>query len=197
MFNNVRWLSRGKVLERFVECFEEITVFIENKDLANFPQISDHKWVSNLMFFTDLSVHMNELNLKLQGFGKSIDVMFVYIKSFESKLKILKRDIETKTYKYFLRIKKYFKKATTAGVMESILMYQNIVNSLFEQFSERFDQFRSLEQTIKIIKYPDVVVYSTLELKDFQWMQIDDLEMQLADFQGSIWTCVCRLKVET
>ncbi|KAK1346312.1 hypothetical protein QTO34_000166, partial [Cnephaeus nilssonii] len=24
MYNNVRWLSRGKVLERFVECFEEI-----------------------------------------------------------------------------------------------------------------------------------------------------------------------------
>jgi hypothetical protein len=190
MFNNVRWPSRGKVLERFVECFEEITAFIENKDLANFPQINDHKWVSNLMFFTDLSVHMNELNLKLQGFGKSIDVMFGYIKSFESKLKIFKRDIETKTYKYFPRIKKYFEKATTTSVMESILMYQNIVDSLLEQFSERFNQFRSLEETIKIIKYPDVVVYSTLELKDFQWMQIDDLEMQLADFQDSIWTHV-------
>ncbi|KAK1346447.1 hypothetical protein QTO34_000303 [Cnephaeus nilssonii] len=26
MYNNVRWLSRGKVLERFVECFEEIKI---------------------------------------------------------------------------------------------------------------------------------------------------------------------------
>ncbi|XP_014400103.1 PREDICTED: general transcription factor II-I repeat domain-containing protein 2B-like [Myotis brandtii] len=117
MFNNVRWLSRGKVLERFVECFEEITVFIENKDLANFPQINDHKWVSNLMFFTDLSVHMNELNLKC----KSIDIMFGYIKSFESRLKIFKRDIETKTYKYFPRIKKYFEKATTMSEWSSYL----------------------------------------------------------------------------
>jgi hypothetical protein len=69
-------------------------------------------------------------------------------------------------------------------------MYQNIVDSLLEQFSEGFNQFRSLEETFKIIKYLDVVVYSTLELKDSQWMQIDDLEMQLADFQDSIWTHV-------
>ena len=27
MYNNVRWLSRGKVLERFVECLDEITIF--------------------------------------------------------------------------------------------------------------------------------------------------------------------------
>ncbi|XP_069588396.1 general transcription factor II-I repeat domain-containing protein 2-like [Ranitomeya imitator] len=107
MYNNVRWLSRGKVLERFVECFEEIKVFLEDKNLGNFPQLYDSKWVNNLMFFTDLSVHINELNLKLQGFGKSIDVMFGYIKAFESKLKIFKRDVDTKTYKYFPRVTKY------------------------------------------------------------------------------------------
>ncbi|XP_071978773.1 general transcription factor II-I repeat domain-containing protein 2-like [Engystomops pustulosus] len=146
MYNNVRWLSRGKVLERFVECFEEIKVFLEDKDLGNFPQLYDSKWVNTLMFFTDISVHINELNLNLQGFGKSIDVMFGYIKAFESKLKIFKQD-----------------------------------------FSDRFNQFRSLEQTMKIMKYPDVVVYSSLELNGFQWIQIDDLEMQLVEFQESIW----------
>ncbi|KAK1346383.1 hypothetical protein QTO34_000238 [Cnephaeus nilssonii] len=31
MYNNVRWLSRGNVLECFVECFEEIKVF-NNRD---------------------------------------------------------------------------------------------------------------------------------------------------------------------
>ncbi|KAK1345510.1 hypothetical protein QTO34_007968 [Cnephaeus nilssonii] len=106
MYNNVRWLSRGKVLKRSVECFEEIKVFLDDKDLGNFPQLNDEKWVSTLMFFKDLSVHINELNLKLQGFGKSIDVMFGYIKAFESKVNIFKRDVETKTYKYFLRVTK-------------------------------------------------------------------------------------------
>jgi len=193
MYNNVRWLSRGKVLERFVECFEEIKVFLDDKDLGNFPQLNDDKWVNTLMFFTDLSVHINELNLKLQGFGKSIDVMFGYIKAFESKVKIFKRDVETKTYKYFPRVTKYFEKASAAVQNEMELLhmkYQHVLDSLLDQFSDRFSQFRSLEQTMKIIKYPDVVVYSSLELNGFQWMQIDDLEMQLAEFQDSIWAQV-------
>ncbi|KAK1345753.1 hypothetical protein QTO34_008217 [Cnephaeus nilssonii] len=79
MYNNVRWLSGGKVLERFVECFEEIKVFLDDKDLGNFPQLNDDKWVNTLMFFTDLAVHINELNLKLQGFDKSIDVMLLKV----------------------------------------------------------------------------------------------------------------------
>ncbi|KAK1328732.1 hypothetical protein QTO34_012307 [Cnephaeus nilssonii] len=189
MYNNVRWLSRGKVLERFVECFEEIKVFLDDKDLGNFPQLNDDKWANTLY----LSVHINELNLKLQGFGKSIDVMFGYIKAFESKVKVFKRDVETKTYKYFPRVTKYFEKASAAVQNEMELLhmkYQHVLDSLLDQFSDRFSQFRSLEQTMKIIKYPDVVIYSSLELNGFQWMQIDDLEMQLAEFQDSIWAQV-------
>ncbi|KAM4026769.1 general transcription factor II-I repeat domain-containing protein 2A-like [Anomaloglossus baeobatrachus] len=161
--------------------------------LLMYNNLYDSKWVNNLMFFTDLSVHINELNLKLQGFGKSIDVMFGYIKAFESKLKIFKRDVETKTYKYFPRVTKYFEKASAAvqNEMEPLhIKYQHVLDSLLDQFSDRFNQFRSLEQTMKIIKYPDVVVYSSLELNGFQWMQIDDLKMQLAEFQDSIWAQV-------
>ncbi|KAK1345459.1 hypothetical protein QTO34_007916 [Cnephaeus nilssonii] len=132
MYNNVRWLNRGKVLERFVECFEEIKVFLDDKDLGNFPQLNDDKWVNTLMFYTDLSVHINELNLKLQGFGKSIDVMFGCIKAFESKVKIFKRDVETKTCKYFPRVTKYFEKASAAVQNEMELLhmkYQHVLDS--------------------------------------------------------------------
>ncbi|KAK1341720.1 hypothetical protein QTO34_016468 [Cnephaeus nilssonii] len=38
MYNNVRWLSRGKVLERFVECFEEIKKDLPYTQLPIIPQ---------------------------------------------------------------------------------------------------------------------------------------------------------------
>lgn len=179
----MRWLSQGKVLERFVESFDKILLFIENKDLINVPQIKNHIWISNLMFFTDLSVNMNELNL--QGLGKSFEVIFGYIKSFEVNFKFSSEILKLKHISIFLA---YFDKATAPCEMKSILLYQNIIYPLIQQFSERFNQFRSLEQTIKIIKCPDVVDNNTLELKDFKLMQIDDLGMQLVDFQNSIWT---------
>ncbi|CAL1531256.1 unnamed protein product [Lymnaea stagnalis] len=193
MHNNLRWLSRGKVLEIFVHCYEEIKSFIENKNIEQFPQLSDVEWASNLMFFTDLSVHMNELNLKLQGFGKSIDITLGYVKAFETKLQIFKRDVETKTYKYFPRLKKYFDEVNSGGQneMEPLLVkYLHILNSIIDQFGERFNKFRSLEQTFKIIKYPDVVVYTAMDLDDFQWLPIEELELQLAEFQSSNWTTV-------
>ena len=31
MYNNVRWLSRGSVLERLVKCLDEIRLFLQNE----------------------------------------------------------------------------------------------------------------------------------------------------------------------
>ena len=106
MYNNVRWLSRGKVLERFVECLNETKLFLIMKNNNNFPELDDDARLSKVIFLTDLSMHLNELNVKLQGYGKSIEIMFGIIIAFESKLHIFQRDLETKSYKYFLRLKK-------------------------------------------------------------------------------------------
>ena len=57
-----------------------------------------------LMCFTELSVYLNKLNVKLQGYGKSFDAMYGHVSAFESKLDIFQRDLETKAYKYFPRL---------------------------------------------------------------------------------------------
>jgi hypothetical protein len=59
------------------------------------------------MFFTDFSLHLNDLNTKLQGFDKTIDVMFDNLKVFEIKLKIFKRDVDSGTFKYFPNLQKH------------------------------------------------------------------------------------------
>lgn len=41
MHSNVRWLSWGKILERFVERYEEIKLDIENKHLEQLPEFND------------------------------------------------------------------------------------------------------------------------------------------------------------
>ena len=85
MYNNVRWLSRGLVLKRFVECFNDIKIFLNDHHIS-YQELSDYKWVSKRVFFADFCEHLNELNIKLQGSGKALDVKFGYIKTFEKKL---------------------------------------------------------------------------------------------------------------
>src|SRR6218665_2960879 len=71
MYNRVHWLSRGRVLERFVECLDEIRMFMDESK-QKYSELTDVEWLSRLMLFTDFTLHLNELNTKLQGlFWKS------------------------------------------------------------------------------------------------------------------------------
>ncbi|GFW09551.1 general transcription factor II-I repeat domain-containing protein 2B [Trichonephila clavipes] len=84
-YNNVRWLSRGNVLQRFVDCLEEIRLFLQNESkIEQYPQLMDIMWLLKLMFFTDICQHFNELNIKLQGPNKTVIVMMDLMPAFES-----------------------------------------------------------------------------------------------------------------
>lgn len=102
------------------------------------------------------SVHVNEPNLKLQCFGEVTDFLFGCTNLMKVNLKFL-NNAQILTYKYFLRIEKYFGKATINCEMDYVHTYQNIIQALLENSSKRFKQFKSLEKTIKVIKYPNVV----------------------------------------
>ena len=67
------------------------------KNNNDFPELDYDAWLSKLIFFTDLSMHLNELNVKLQGYGIGIEIMLGIIIAFESKLHIFQRALETKS----------------------------------------------------------------------------------------------------
>ena len=109
MYYNVQWLSRGKVLQRFVECLDEIILFLTTKKiLEKYKELSDGQWILKLMFFTDLCLHVNELNSGLQVRNKAIITMCDLVKAFAAKLQVFYRDVASKTFKYFENTKKYF-----------------------------------------------------------------------------------------
>lgn len=190
MHNSVRWLSRGRVLERFVECLNEVRIFL-NENKQTFSELTDVDWLSRLMFFTDLSLHLNEVNTKLQGFGKTVDIMFDIIKAFEMKLRIFKRDVENKDFKYFPHLKKHYAELEIHEAVdfeEHLKLFSEIINTTLEQFSLRFVQFRKFEETAKFMKYPDTVILENLDMETFDWMDLRDFEMQLVELQSSsIW----------
>jgi len=53
------------------------------------------------------------------------------------------------------------------------------------EFSTRFNQFKEFEETVKIIIYLDTLSFEKLNLKVFEWLNLDDFEMLLVDFQPS------------
>ncbi|GFX84435.1 general transcription factor II-I repeat domain-containing protein 2A [Trichonephila clavipes] len=155
MYNNVRWLSRGNVLQRFVDFLEEIRLFLQNESkIEQYRQLMDIMWLLKLMFFTDICQHFNELNIKLQGPNKTVIVMMDLIHVFEAKLYVFRNDIITKNYKYFPNLNKNIKdldvqeKRNEEKVIDDFI---SIMDSLIKEFSARFSQFKELLETFKFI----------------------------------------------
>ncbi|XP_076820963.1 general transcription factor II-I repeat domain-containing protein 2-like [Clavelina lepadiformis] len=66
---DVRWLSRGKVLKRFIALKDEIKKFLETEP-KKFSELDDLSWNEDLFFLCDITSHLNDLNMKLQGKGR-------------------------------------------------------------------------------------------------------------------------------
>ena len=64
---------------------------------------------------------------------------------------------------------------------ESSVVIQSIIN----EFSSRFKQFRRFENTSKFILYPDTLSADDLNLEIFEWLNLVDIEMKFINFQSS------------
>lgn len=108
MYNNVRWLSRGQVLHRFVELLEEVRLFLSDKS-EDYPELNDLNWFNDLMIFTDFAAIYNDLNKKLQGRGQTVLTMFDNIKIFEKKIEVFSKDLQLKISSLFEKAINKFK----------------------------------------------------------------------------------------
>ena len=68
-FCEVRWLSRGAMLSRVCDLQKEIATFLRQKNLRYADQFFDRRWFSRLALLTDITTHLNALDVKLQDKG--------------------------------------------------------------------------------------------------------------------------------
>lgn len=191
MYNNVRWLSRAISLERFVDSLEEIRFFLQEFCKTDFKELYDTEWLTKLMFFTDITLHFNVLNTKLQGRGKTVEVMFGLIQGFGIKLDVFAREIKFKKLNNFPKLKTFLDESTIFknNDWDFTEEFSKMLDLIKEQFTKRFKDFKTIGKLLKIINYPDL-----FDIQDFNndfiiWMGLENLEMQTIDLQSNpIWT---------
>ncbi|GFX80182.1 general transcription factor II-I repeat domain-containing protein 2A [Trichonephila clavipes] len=117
--------------------------------------------------------------------------MMDLIHAFEAKVYVFRNDIITKNYKYFPNLKKNIKDLDAQEKRKEEKVIDDFISkmdSLIKEFSARFSQFKELSETFKFIMYTDVISFDKLKLSQLDWLEIEELEMQLIDFQSSsIW----------
>ncbi|XP_068228008.1 protein FAM200B-like [Palaemon carinicauda] len=146
--NNVRWLSKGKVLERFWAIRKELQTFLEDQNSVKAKAFSeflkDNKKIESVGFWADIMSHLNDLNVKLQGEKHTIYNLISAIRAFQKKIEFFKDDIQSQLFHLprLLEERKY----------ETDTKYVQFIEKLINNFKDCFDDFVLGKQLLLFIQ---------------------------------------------
>ena len=98
-----------------------------------YPELDEENWLVKLMFLVDITMHLNERNLRLQGPRKTVIGLFEAWKGF---VDVYTRDIQTATFRYFKLLKAFSVDHQVNGAEINIYL-----RDLPSQFCNRFKIF--------------------------------------------------------
>lgn len=164
-FCDVRWLSRGKMLERVFELKDPIKQFLESK---NKPvcELDDPIWISDLAFCADITMHLNILNKKLQSPGNFIHNLFDCVKSFERKIDLWINQLKNFDLTHFQKL------SQCEGY--DMNKYVTALDKLKDEFSARYSDFRKNEKLLHLFAQP--FSFNVSDAPGTMQMELTDLQ---------------------
>lgn len=179
LYCEVRWLSAGKCLEKFFAIRKEIFLFLQDQFPAEFNKFKlffeDLDSLCELALITDMTNHLNTLNLKLQKTNQTISELVSHVDSFRRKLTLFKNHLENNILHFFPSCQILFEEHSTNCDFKKQL---NVIESLKSQFDLRFSDFETLRQDLILFENPLTVQIEkqSLELQE----ELCDLQCDLS-----------------
>ena len=171
-FTEIRWLSRGNVLKRFFELRNEIKKFMIEKGKP-IAELTNYEWLFDLAFLVDITSHLNDLNIKLQGKNQLITEMMGHVRAFELKLQLWKQQIREHKLFHFPTCS-IIKNESKINLNGSYQLYCSQLEILSKKFSQRFSDFRQNNFSLRIFSNPFAINVSSVP----EEMQMEIIELQ-------------------
>lgn len=156
----VRWLSRGRGLNRIFELRTELVHYFEKfmepilakrkkmspEQLAKVKRLPeedfldylrDDEWISKLAYLADIFELLNSLNLQGQGKGANCFQYYEKIEAFKKKMVMWKKDVDAGKFQAFSLVENLL--SQNEALVDSIKpIIQEHLEHLIEQFEEYF-----------------------------------------------------------
>ena len=162
LHTEIRWLSRGRVLLRFLSLLGEIKEFMQSKG-EDVSLLEDTEWALDLAFLTDITGKLKHLNCELQGKGKTVVNMISALNAFKAKINIFSVDIQRKKVLHFPSVQSVLKdNASASDTFDKVAdKYCEVINRLGQEFENRFCDLDQLEPCVSFISNPFMNVDTT------------------------------------
>jgi hypothetical protein len=110
-----------------------------------------------LAFLTDITKHMNDLNVKLQGKQQNVSNLFGHVNGFRNKLKLFKTNIHRNDLTHFPCCKELAEELGNYKGSEFSTSVSNI-EGMMEEFQTRFTDFEIMKNDTALFHNPFIVV---------------------------------------
>ena len=179
----VRWLSRGKVLNRCFELREEICQFLETKG-KDTAELREQKFLCELAFLCDISSHLDALNLQLQGRGRIITDMYAAVRAFKTKLCLWENQMLQGNPCHFPCCQSI--KAQISTAVFPCAQFAEKLSVLAAEFSRRFANFDAQKCKFELLSNPFAVDVENAPTN----IQMELIELQCNDTLKSKYDAV-------
>lgn len=158
MHTEIRWMSRGKCLERFFALRSEIPVFLENSvsgdTSAYCRKLKDTQFLCDMAFLTDITSHLNHLNTRLQGRDQTVCDLYAHMTAFHRKLDLFREGFSLRRANlvHFPACEEMRK--DNPGCEKLLQKYRADIEKLQEQFNDRFQDFHVMQPRIALFTDP-------------------------------------------
>ncbi|KAB0383318.1 hypothetical protein FD755_005235, partial [Muntiacus reevesi] len=166
-YTEIKWLSRGLVLKRFFESLEEIDSFMSSRGKP-LPQLSSQDWIKDLAFLVDMTMHLNTLNISLQGHSQIVTQMYDLIRAFLAKLCLWETHLARNNLAHFPTLKSVSRDESDG------LNYIPKIVELKTEFQKRLSDFKLYESELTLFSSP-----FSMKIESVQ----EALQMEVIDLQ--------------
>lgn len=181
MYNHVRWLSAGKCMERFFAIRKEIPPFLNKYVSSDTTELEekfqDPEFLRQLAFITDLTNHLNSLNLSLQGRNQTVSDLVGIINGFRNKLNVFKHALEKNNLTHFPSCLKLAEEPNSEKNIDFSCCSSQI-QQVINEFNTRFKDIESLKSSVLLYNNP-----LGASIED----QPPDLQLELCDLQADMF----------
>lgn len=177
---SVRWLSRGKVVRRFLELLDPIKVFLSQKEKV-FAELESTEWLLRASFLSDILDHLNRLNLSLQGRSQTILDLSQGVFSFMAKLQLFQRQLGAGDCSHFVKLRETIARKHADGEFEKLKQtFADKLGNLCSHFQDRFTDLQEKKEATGFLADPFLPVGESLQqlCQDPAAAELEMLEFQ-------------------